>query len=135
MKLENIILFQSPALSKCSCLLREHLSNSLYSQMSENCLAAGFQLHLTLYSYHMQQWSEIQGTDIPAFYSKTMSLSSCVVIELNDRRATFTSSAGFYQDLKRSRKFKGRFRNICHQVSLCTMYTVSTPMVCRPLPY
>jgi hypothetical protein len=42
----------------------------LYSQMSENCPATGFQLQLTLYSSHMQQYAEMQGTDIPTFYSK-----------------------------------------------------------------
>lgn len=39
-----------------------------------------------------------------------------MVIELNykKKKATFTSSAGFYQEPKRTRKFIEGFRNICH---------------------
>lgn len=65
---------------------------------------------------------------------KTMSLSSCVIIELNYRIATFTSSAGFYQEPKKTGNSEGGLE-IYAITSSCVQCTLSTPMICRPLQY
>lgn len=139
MKLENIILFQSSALSKCPCLLRERLSNSFYSQMSESCLAAGFSCSplfiLTICSSSLRCGEQIRQHFIrnnvikpqPPNWMKLQKQLSQSILKTSPGVPTPPTPKGKLE--------KGVEIFTHHEVSLCVVYAVIITRIRRRLQY